>query len=55
MHSLNAELSKLIDEIVTPLIAGKERICIIDPPAMPMLATVPFSQGAGFLRHFRGG
>ncbi|HEV8391453.1 MAG TPA: polysaccharide pyruvyl transferase family protein [Dongiaceae bacterium] len=36
MPSLNAELSKRIDEIVTPLIAGKaERICIIDPPGYP--------------------
>jgi len=33
MKSLNAQLSKRIDETLTPLIAGRsERICIIDPP-----------------------
>ncbi|WP_119304114.1 polysaccharide pyruvyl transferase family protein [Dongia deserti] len=33
MPSLNAQLSKRIDETLTPLIAGRsERICIIDPP-----------------------
>lgn len=33
MQSLNAQLSRRIDETLTPLIAGRaERICIIDPP-----------------------
>ena len=33
MQSLNAQLSRRIDETVAPLIAGRsERICIIDPP-----------------------
>ena len=33
MQSLNAKLSKRIDETLAPLIAGRsERICIIDPP-----------------------
>jgi exopolysaccharide biosynthesis predicted pyruvyltransferase EpsI len=33
MHTLNAKLSKRIDETVAPLIADHaERICIIDPP-----------------------
>jgi pyruvyl transferase EpsO len=36
MQSLNAQLSRRIDETLAPLIAGRsERICIIDPPVHP--------------------
>lgn len=36
MQSLNAQLSRRIDETLAPLIAGRsERICIIDPPDHP--------------------
>jgi exopolysaccharide biosynthesis predicted pyruvyltransferase EpsI len=52
MQSLNAQLSKRIDETLAPLIAGRsERICIIDPPGYANVGDSAFLLGElAFLR-----
>jgi pyruvyl transferase EpsO len=58
MESLNAQLSKRIDDALAPLIAGRaERICIIDPPGHPNVGDSAIFLGelAFLRRNFPGG